>query len=250
MPSTHITELPLELHYAILERLRGDLKALRACSLVTRAWVDEAQRHIFHTVSLDMRNIAAFRRTAAKRPDLVDHIREMTLNSIDRIPRPPSNLRPAGTTLLRLVNMHTSNPWVDTVLRASRLSVQQLSLRDCLTDSLGKFAEFLRSMPNLKNVDIERGRLWSNEVAQAPFLDTPGLQSLSLVGGEEDEPATFAVVRAIISCPVAYRSLSIMKIRLESCDLPVFNAFLQVVGPSLRELDLGIRSRILDDWSE
>ncbi len=250
-PATSIQNLPAELHFVILDCLRGDHRSLRACSLTCRQWTDQAQRNMFSVVSLDMKNLASFCFTAVTHPEFVDQVRHLTIQNIDWLPKPPRNLpRPTAVILLRAVDMHTSNPWINAWLEQTRLSVRQLSLRDCVSNDSNEFTAFLRSMPNLKNVDIDRCQLVSGKVIPVPFEGHPNLQSLSLAGGEYHEPATFAVVSTLIACPGAYTNLSIVKVRLKSDCLLAFNAFLGVVGVNLRELDLGIRSSSFDGWSE
>lgn len=249
-PATSIQNLPAELHFVILDCLRGDHRSLRACSLTCRQWTDQAQRNMFSVVSLDMKNMASFCFTAVTHPEFVDQVRHLTIQNIDWLPKPPRNLpRPTAVILLRAVDMHTSNPWINAWLEQTRLSVRQLSLRDCVSNDSNEFTAFLRSMPNLKNVDIDRCQLVC-KVIPVPFEGHPNLQSLSLAGGEYHEPATFAVVSTLIACPGAYTNLSIVKVRLKSDCLLAFNAFLGVVGVNLRELDLGIRSSSFDGWSE
>ncbi|RPD74289.1 hypothetical protein L226DRAFT_464028 [Lentinus tigrinus ALCF2SS1-7] len=234
-------DLPLELHFAILDHLRGDCAALQTCSLTCRIWLSHVQRSLYETIQVDSKNAGAFRWTMTRRPELACNIRELTFCNVNRIPRPPPGLRPTAIRLLRLVGMDMTNPWITAVLSASKHSVQQLSLRDFHAHDMESFLTFLREMPNLKNIDIERGRLTSDNGDVYP-IGPSDLQSLSLVGGESYDSRSLAVVGVFLADPGSYKNLSILKIHLAIGHLFLFDRFLAVAGPNLRELDLGIQS--------
>ncbi|KAI0703395.1 hypothetical protein C8T65DRAFT_786614 [Cerioporus squamosus] len=242
MSSVTIHDLPLELHYAILDHLRGDRTALHASCLTCKVWLGHAQQSLYEMVQVDSKNSGAFRWTVMKRPELASYIRELTLYDVDRIPRPPPSLPLSGVRLLRLVGMDMSNPWIISALSTSKRSVRQLSLRDCHAENTESFLAFLSEMPNLKNIDIERGRLRTHESHDVYAVGPPDLQSLSVVGGESYDVSSLAVVSAFLADPGSYKNLLILKIHLDIGHLFIFDRFLAVVGPNLLELNLGIKS--------
>lgn len=242
MSSTTIHDLPLELHFAILDHLRGDRGALHACCLTCKLWLGHAQQSLHESLRVDGRNSGAFRWTMMKRPELASNIRELTMHDVNRIPRPPPSLRLGGVQLLRLVGMDMFNPWITSVLSTSKHSIRQLSLRDCYAEDTESFLAFLSEMPNLKNVEIERGRLRNSHHEDIYAVGPPDLQSLSIVGGESYDLPSLAVVGALLADPGRYKNLIILKIHIGIGYLFVFDRFLAVAGPNLRELNLGIKS--------
>ena len=234
-----IRDLPIELHIDTLDLLIGDPQALYACSLTCRSWADRAQRNLYRIVTVDERNSAAFCAALSRRPQLAEHIRELTLDGVQRLPGPPRNVHSTGIQLLRLVAMDTSNPWLRPFLTGSRQSIRRLSLRHCNTDDAASFLAFLAEMPRLKNIEIDRSSFRSTEAPVECAMDVPNLQSLCLVG-EHCNTRSYLVVHALLAYPQAYAKLSIIKIRLAWENLPAFGAFLEVVGGGLRELDLGL----------
>ncbi|KAJ6476287.1 hypothetical protein C8R45DRAFT_375699 [Mycena sanguinolenta] len=53
-------ELPPELIDSILDFLAGDYRALKACSLLCRAWALRSRRHLFKTCTVSSKNVLAF----------------------------------------------------------------------------------------------------------------------------------------------------------------------------------------------
>ncbi len=242
MPSVTIRDLPLELHFSILDQLRGDRAALHVCCLTCKLWLAHAQRTLYELAQVNSKNSGAFRWTMTKRPELASNIRELTLYDIDQTLHPPPTLRLSGVQLLRLVAMDMSNPWTTAALSTSKHSVRLLSLRDCHAEDTESFLAFLSEMPNLKNVDIERGRLRITDNQGIYAVGPPDLESLSVVGGESYDLASLAVVGALLAQPGSYKHLSILKVHLGTGHLFMFDRFLAVAGPNLRELNLGIKS--------
>lgn len=242
MPSVTIRDLPLELHFSILDQLRGDRAALHVCCLTCKLWLAHAQRTLYESAQVNSKNSGAFRWTMTKRPELASNIRELTLYDIDQTLHPPPTLRLSGVQLLRLVAMDMSNPWTTAALSTSKHSVRLLSLRDCHAEDTESFLAFLSEMPNLKNVDIERGRLRITDNQGIYAVGPPDLESLSVVGGESYDLASLAVVGALLAQPGSYKHLSILKVHLGTGHLFMFDRFLAVAGPNLRELNLGIKS--------
>ncbi|KAI0743480.1 hypothetical protein C8Q80DRAFT_1355374 [Daedaleopsis nitida] len=250
--TTSIVALPVELHFAIIDRLRTNPATLRACALTCGLWTDYAQQKLFSNIYIDQNNMKAFRWVSDRRPDLTNYIREITLHNVDRIPPPTPTLRLTNVKIVRLIKMRTSNPWVSDVLEASKPCVEMLSLHNCYSDNFDQLLAFLKGMPKLKNIEIDRGSLGS-DIAPVPFVGHPHLESLSLACGEVYEQASFGVVRALLANPAAFQDfskLSILRIRVDSATLPAFDTFLGVVGPSLRELDFGMRSGETDPWGK
>lgn len=50
--------LPATVVSMVIANLRDDPQSLKACSLVSRSWVNESQRYLFHTISLDSEHSA------------------------------------------------------------------------------------------------------------------------------------------------------------------------------------------------
>lgn len=107
--------LPIELVESIIDLL-DDTPSLRACALVTRAWLPSLRRRLFHTTSFDTKfNYVAFIAMLEVSSGIADCIRHLRLTALKRIsspwgPRPiPNQDYLTGMTALcsKLSNVHT-----------------------------------------------------------------------------------------------------------------------------------------------
>jgi hypothetical protein len=57
-PKQKMRELPERVVSMIIANFQGDPRSLKACSLVSRSWTKESNRHLFHTISLNSRQSA------------------------------------------------------------------------------------------------------------------------------------------------------------------------------------------------
>nr|VWO97211.1 TPR_REGION domain-containing protein [Ganoderma boninense] len=97
------------------------------------------------------------------------------------------------------------------------------------------------ALPHLLHLDIEH--CWSRSYGASPIpdIDAPKLRSLSLVNYASLNIATATVFEACLEYPAAFSKLRILDIRLPGGYADPFDRFLQTVGPSLRELTIGVR---------
>lgn len=78
-PKRKARRLPESVVSMIVANLQADPQSLKACSLVSRTWTKESQRHLFHTISIDSRQSADLWFS----PDthhLVTHVRSVHLS--------------------------------------------------------------------------------------------------------------------------------------------------------------------------
>lgn len=72
-------QLPAELSDAIIDYLRNDQKALRACSLVCRDWLPRARHNKLQTVVLAVTTCATFIKLLNRTPDIAACVKKVTL---------------------------------------------------------------------------------------------------------------------------------------------------------------------------
>ena len=236
-----INDLPAELHDSVLDFLIGDPKALKVCCTTCKLWLPRAQRNLHLRVVVDQRNINLIHATLCGQPQLATVIRELTLNSIGETQKPPKHLYLPALRRLRLVDMDLANTWVASVVSKVTSSLREFSLRACHADEPTTFLTVIGRLPQLLHLDIEH--CWSRSYGSSPIPDinAPELRSLSLVNYAALNVATATVFEACLDYPAAFSKLRILDIRVPAGYADPFDRFLQVVGPSLRELTIGIR---------
>ncbi len=234
-------DLPAELHDSILDFLIGDPKALKACCMTCKLWLPRAQRNLHLRVVVNLKNINSIRATLIGQPQLATMIQELTLNSINGTPKAPKDLHLPGLRRLRLVDMDLSNSWVTAVVSTATSALTEFSLRACHADEPTTFLAVIGALPHLLHLDIEH--CWSRSYGASPIPDinAPELRSLSLVNCTSLNIATATVFEACLEFPAAFSKLRILDIRLPAGYADPFDRFLQTVGPSLRELTIGVR---------
>ncbi|KAI1794108.1 hypothetical protein LXA43DRAFT_158426 [Ganoderma leucocontextum] len=240
-PFATMNDLPAELHDSALDLLIGDAKTLKACCATCKLWLPRAQRNLHLRVVVNQKNISSIHATLCAQPQLATVIRELTLNSINGTPKPPRDLHLPALRRLRLVDMDLSNSWVTTVVSTATSSLKEFSLRACHADEPTTFLTVIGGLSQLLHLDIEH--CWSRSYGMSPIPDinAPELLSLSLVNYASLNVATATVFEACFEYPAAFSKLRMLDIRLPTGYADPFDRFLQVVGPSLRELTIGIR---------
>ena len=233
--------LPAELHDSILDFLIGDLRTLKACCITCKLWLPRAQRNLHLRVIVNQKNINSIHATLCRQPHLATVVQELTLNSIDGTNKPPKDLRLTSLRRLRLVDMDLSNSWVNAAVFRAAPSLTEFSLRACHADEPTTFLTIIGALPHLLHLDIEH--CWSSSYGASPIpdIDAPKLRSLSLVNYASLNIATATVFEACLEYPAAFSKLRILDIRLPAGYADPFDRFLQTVGPSLRELTIGVR---------
>ncbi|RDX55085.1 hypothetical protein OH76DRAFT_864786 [Lentinus brumalis] len=237
------SDLPVELGVEILEFLRGDSQALHSCCLTSKLWFQHAQPILYKSIRINPQNLTMFCNTIRKRPELVSHIRKLTLDGLSGTPLPPRELLPTRIEVLRVVGMELPNPWVLAALSTSRSSIQELVFRDCYMADPKRCLALPELLPSLKTFEIDQSWLRSKEEVNnapphIPGFSMPDVQSLSLTGDsavplDRSEPGTR---------PLPCGNLSVLKVSLDGDNMSVFRQYLQDAGPGLHKLDIDFGS--------
>ncbi|PIL36162.1 hypothetical protein GSI_01822 [Ganoderma sinense ZZ0214-1] len=220
-----MNDLPGELHDSILDFLIGDPMALKACCTTCKLWLPRAQRNLHLRVVINQKNINLIHATLCGQPYLATVIRELTLNSID------------GNASLRRIYAYWLSDGCDSWISTCPIP----GLRACHAEEPTTFLTVIGALPHLLHLDIEH--CWSKSFSPSPIPDinAPKLRSLSLVNYASLNTATATVFEACLEYPAAFSKLRILDIRLPAGYADPFDRFLQTVGPSLRELTIGVR---------
>ncbi|KAK7683414.1 hypothetical protein QCA50_013677 [Cerrena zonata] len=80
MYHTSFPDLPIEMHYKVMEHLDNDTKTLHACSMTNKTWLSIARTFTFREIALSTYNVSArFHRLMRRNPDLGFYIRAIRL---------------------------------------------------------------------------------------------------------------------------------------------------------------------------
>ncbi|RPD59883.1 hypothetical protein L227DRAFT_653789 [Lentinus tigrinus ALCF2SS1-6] len=247
-----VPALPVELHLAILELLRGDRLSLLACCLTCKLWSTHCQPLLYRAVRITPRNAISFCNTLTARPELASRVVQLTLENMSNRDPPPDIFRKLTNIkhlYLAAGSQGLMNFWANAVMSVNRSSIEQFTLQDCFLDA-GTFRRFW-SQTNFP-------KLQALHVLNCPVLDRryvrrgrprrdPAIQpKVAMLSLRAPVPSTFLAGRAAGSSASSqpHRSLSVLKLRLDCgpgrCTTMVtFRQFFNDVGPNLRDLDIG-----------
>ncbi|OBZ79320.1 hypothetical protein A0H81_00964 [Grifola frondosa] len=239
--------VPPELSDYIIDFLHNDSCTLRACSLTCRAWLPASRYHLLNKVALhNARLCSAFHELLKTTPNLGLYVRELNISQAVE-PREIVNDIVATSSFVKLVSqIFTHMRWV-TDLRLCLIdmlpatsfgilrhqSITDISLSYCRFLEFADFVDFFYAFPQLKCLTLG-GVTWRHGRTPRRLSPTPVLQKLVL--GRDMDLAT--LVDWLVSEEL-HTSIETFSVRCASeDDADVVGPFLDILGPSLRHLEL------------
>ncbi|OCH94356.1 hypothetical protein OBBRIDRAFT_722879 [Obba rivulosa] len=210
--------MPSEIRDLIVENVYPDVPAVKACSLTCRAWLPNARRTLFHSISLDPKSHGhAFRRLLASSPHVTPYIRELeirvrtaaqlrwdndtiqgvswpTLQGLQRIREPesatlmallqsafPSNASPLKSVTSLIVAAMPITYAVITILAPHFPNVRTLTVDGCKGLSFTDFIKLLGAFPRVHTLRLVAAQwLHQKSVGFDSILTFPRLRRLEV----------------------------------------------------------------------
>ncbi|KAF8056527.1 hypothetical protein FPV67DRAFT_1677915 [Lyophyllum atratum] len=256
--------LPPELTDIIIDYLFSDVRALKACSLVCKAWLPSCRCHLFRSIHLDLslpsKSLAPFFNHLAGRPadsqslspspsqsHFHTTLRTLTLRCEPQRRHDLSRL--CGLRSLRSINLcywYTAMP--DSRWFRSAVGVRCLALTCCRIDFPG-FAALARQLPRLETLKLANVS-WKDrfEIEKAVLGGRmlPCLRELRL--GPHSSPVVPALT-AMIARGVVGRVQQVRLDEVESRHAQAAGTLLRTVGTSLRELVISAKTMLRESPS-
>lgn len=266
---------PPELRDLVIDCLRTDTAALRACSLTCKAWLPRARHHLFRTVQIQPgRRGDAFKVLLDTSPDIGQHIREVVISGVgydsllNGLPgtwptlgaatvRPSltlgsvelrsaewlKSILPASTkvlsrvTSLKLISLPITYPFAE-VLGAHFNRVVVVKLDTCRAETFGDLLTLPRGLPLVESLYMDRVTWYR------PTYPKPGTNVVSRPNSLKSLTLTARIDAAtVINWLVdqqQYTVLSSLSVYLSSdSSASAVRLLLEAVGPSLLHLSIG-----------
>lgn len=255
--------LPSELSDVIIDYLRTDKKALRACSLVCKEWLPRARYNTFQTVALHARNCVGFLQLLERTPDIVICVKDVTLRAPPPRPKtaPPSKMH--EKTLVTVVSRLSSaeifrfsdieiDPAFASVFRHCHPRLHTLHLTLARLKCISHLFALLAALPALRTLRCHNVRFssWTWVPASREALDMKGppaasLTALECTGRLFCDPVQGQLLRWLVEngLHTKLRALGMPDIGGDD-DSASLTALLRDAGPGLRVLSLGFAPHI------
>ena len=241
-----VSRLPPELVDLVLGYLRRDSDCLRSCSLVCRDWLATCRHHLFSSISLRPYSISKF-------------------STLKESPNWLSKIAPCVTRLYLSEGRgryRYEMPWVNAHIEslASLQCVADLSLVEIRWGALSSNSQsaVLEGFSQVEKLDLQRIKFNKFSELAAIVASKPMLRILSLYSVSSSivdmnrlpSPAPMhrlelkaggmEILSWLLLNPTSYSALSSLTIQTYEDSFTQLAEFLAVLGPSLRDLDLGL----------
>lgn len=265
---------PPELRDLVIDCLRTDTVALRACSLTSKAWLPRSRHHLFRRVQVHPGHLGdAFKVLLQDCPEIGKYIREMDISGVgdetvvpeafpgrwptlahitapaarkDRVHRadiwlanilPPSPNTLSRVTSLRLFSLPIT-PHLASLLGTHFGNVTIVNLDSCRSETFGDLLSLPRALVKVESLRMD-GVKWFRPLYHRPEGNTVtrpcSLKSLILTGKID---AT-TVIEWLVE-QRRYESLFLLSCYLSSdASAIAVQKLLEAVGPALHELAVG-----------
>ncbi|GJE92191.1 hypothetical protein PsYK624_083440 [Phanerochaete sordida] len=255
--------LPAELSDAIIDYLRADKYALRACSLVCRNWLPRARYRKFETVALDTGNCGNLLALLERTPDIATFPKDVTLRAhrqpLGCVRRPGVSQKTLATIvslfpsveILHFVGIEV-HPAFAAVFRHRCARLHTLDFKQARVRSLGLLFELLAVLPSLRTVRYFCLQFsgWQDVPIRAEDMDIAGPHQASLAelvceGRNHDDPVTVPLLRWLVArrLHAGLRALALPNIARDD-DRAILIELLRETGPNLRGLALGFAQQV------
>lgn len=266
---------PPELRDIVIDCLRHDTAALRACSLTCKAWLPRARHHLFHTAEIHPgRRGDNFKSLLLDTPELGQYIREVRISGVVQDPYGPDTIlsgrwptltavlgEPAGevktpelrsvdwlrsvlptstkllarVTALKLFSFPITQPLAE-LLGGHFSRVHVVHLDACRAETFGHYLALPRALSHVHHLHMDGITWYRPTYPAAPMITRPcSLKSLSL--------AVKVDAATVINWLLDYRrhlALSSLSCYLASdASAIAVHKLLDAVGPGLRDFTVG-----------
>lgn len=235
------TKLPLELTDKIIDCLLADDAALRACSLVCRAFLRRSRYHRFRYVNLNQRTSEKFENLLNTSPDIGAYVRELHVSTStferpptwvdERLPRIASRLSAVASLHLKGNGEYRAAPFYHLS------SVRELHMTHCEVYTMNEFASIIGSFQDLEVVccrDVLVGRSQTLDANPAKLKRAPRVLEFSSCRLDGPMLVDWLLINGL------HNPLSITLVPLQRAAIEAVGRFMRIAAPTLRSLKLAM----------
>lgn len=255
-----MADFPPELIDKVISNLHDSTRAMRCCALVSKQWLAITRHHLFRTIRFDHRHwrtlygsICRFQSVLEINRELPSFIREVVINwSLSFVTSLFKTLDLTCMTRLETISLQFISFQVgsDTMLSFQAIfdlpSLKNLTLISSIFKDIEQFALFFdKCRPNIEALSFhDLSLILAKELDSSMRCFPLGsrsrvkLKSLAFVRGPLDHLIPWFLHP---QCPIALDDLDQLKYHHR---LPMLAELLQVVGPSLKSLEISCPTRM------